>query len=232
MPEVLGPVCSRRGLRGRVGTGAGAGAGVGVGIGVGVGVGVRRLALALAGVAGVSRKVREERRVAADLLIDEHVAQLAQVDRGVGGVSAVGERQRDPRAILRLEALLQHTAQHVLPPLVPRGHRREEVVDAVGVLPRHLQLQLPLGAWLLPQHRLEQHLAWVRVTKSCARASARLRARAKRHRGEQHRRSPHGDNTAWPAHVSQGEAARSHAARATAHVFCTRRPTQLGGLAR
>ena len=228
MPEVLGPVCSRRGLRGRVGTGAGAGAGVGVGIGVGVGVGVRRLALALAGVAGVSRKVREERRVAADLLIDEHVAQLAQVDRGVGGVSAVGERQRDPRAILRLEALLQHTAQHVLPPLVPRGHRREEVVDAVGVLPRHLQLQLPLGAWLLPQHRLEQHLAWVRVTKSCARASARLRARAKR----QHWRSPRGDNTAWPAPVSQGEAARSHAARATAHVFCTRRPTQLGGLAR
>ena len=135
---MLGPACSRRGLRGHVGAGAGAG--------VSVGVGVRRLALALAGVAGVSRKVREERRVAADLLIDEHVAQLAQVDFGVGGVSAVRERYRDPRAILRLEALLQHTAKHVLPPLVPRGHRREEVVDAVGVLPRHLQPQLPLGA--------------------------------------------------------------------------------------
>lgn len=157
---MIGPVCSRRGLRRHVG----------------VGVGVCRVALA--GVAGVSHEVREERGVAADLGIDEHVAQLAQVDLRMRGVGAVRERHRDPRAVLRLEALLQYAAQNVLPILVPRGHRREDIVDAVGVLPRHLQPQLPLGAWLLPQHRLEQRLAWVRrvVTQGCARAPARLRA--------------------------------------------------------
>ena len=157
LPEMIGPVCSRRGLRRHVG----------------VGVGVRRVALA-----GFGHEVREERGVAADLGIDEHVAQLAQVDLRMRGVGAVRERHRDPRAVLRLEALLQYAAQNVLPILVPRGHRREDIVDAVGVLPRHLQPQLALGAWLLPQHRVEQRLAWVRrvVTQGCARASARLRA--------------------------------------------------------
>ena len=154
---MIGPVCSRRGLRRHVG----------------VGVGVCRVALA-----GFGHEVREERGVAADLGIDKHVAQLAQVDLRMGGVCAVRERHRDPCAVLRLEALLQHAAQNVLPIFVPRGHRREDIVDAVGVLPRHLQPQLALGTWLLPQHRVEQRLAWVRrvVTQGYARASARLRA--------------------------------------------------------
>ena len=67
------------------------------------------------------------------------MAQLAQVDRGVGGVGAVRERDCDPRAVLRLEALLQHAGDEVRPLLVPSRQRsREDLIDALGVLPRDL----------------------------------------------------------------------------------------------
>eukprot|EP00964_Phaeocystis_antarctica_P024238 scaffold13589_cov64-Phaeocystis_antarctica.AAC.6 len=125
------------------------------------------------------------------------------------GVGAVRERHRDPRAVLRLEALLQHAAQNVLPILVPRGHRREDIVDAVGVLPRHLQPQLTLGAWLLPQHRVEQRLAWGGAASS---AGAPRTAIVRRGQPTCRRRRPPGGHAAW----------------ATAHVFAPGVPPSSG----